>query len=379
MKTNKHITKVREWMRGNDVDAVIVTNPANQFYLSGFKALIYSRPILLIIEGKDTAFIIPGLEEKHARADAEVDKLYVYHEYPEGVKGAEDPTELLKNHLAAKHSKGSKIAFDLAYASAALTESIRATGFELVDATEQISKMRYIKDQYEIELMEEAGRLVGLAVEATLRAAAPGVTELEVDAKGNAVLFSETVKKHPNATLDLTVMTPSGNVRTVMPHVFSNTRKLQEGDVVIHSRQVGFNGYRAELERTFIVGEASDIQRKAFEAARKAQEAALEVIKPGIAAKEVDLVARKVLEREGFAKYAIHRVGHAIGVFSHEEPYLRFDSSLQLEEGMVFCIEPGIYIPEVGGFRHSDTVIITADGYRFITDFPRDLESLTKY
>lgn len=376
MEISGKISKARIWMKENKVESLIVTNPAHQFYLSGFKAFIYSRPIILVIDQEETVFILPGLEEQHAKAEAKVDRLYVYHEYPEEASKAVHPTDLLKQHLARNHKQGSTIAFDLAHAPAALVEEIKDSGFHTSDASKAIMEMRYIKDTQELNTMKEAGKLVEVAVLESLRTADQGVSELEIDAAGTTALFSETAKKHPDATLDLNVMTPSGVARSTMPHVFSNTRKLKNGDTVIHSRQVGLNGYRAELERTFIVGEASEMQRLAFEAVVKAQQAALEIVKPGIEAKEVDLTARKILRQAGLEKYAMHRVGHAIGLSSHEEPYIRFDNSLKLEEGMVFCIEPGIYIPDVGGFRHSDTVIVTADGYELITEYPRDLASL---
>ena len=202
------------------------------------------------------------------------------------------------------------------------------------------------------------------------------MTEIEIDAKGNAALFEETSRRFPDATLDFLVMSPSGVERSVMPHVFSNTRVLQHGDVLIHSRQVSLNGYRVELERTVILGEPTAEQRKAFQAAIDAQQAALEAIKPGITAAEVDRVAREWIEKAGYGEFFIHRTGHGIGISPHEKPYLRFDNDLVLQEGMAFTIEPGIYIPGVGGFRHSDTVILIADGSRLITDYPRDMERL---
>lgn len=163
-----------------------------------------------------------------------------------------------------------------------------------------------------------------------------------------------------------------------MPHVFSNTRKLQKGDIVIHSRQVALNGYRAELERTVVLGGLTDEQNNAFEAARAAQQAAVDFIRPGVTAAEVDDVSRQILKKAGFGDYAIHRVGHGIGISVHEEPSLRFDNNLVLEEGMVFTIEPGIFIPGVGGFRHSDTVVLTKNGNRLITEYPRDLPDLIR-
>jgi Xaa-Pro dipeptidase len=103
----------------------------------------------------------------------------------------------------------------------------------------------------------------------------------------------------------------------------------------------------------------------------------LDFIKPGVTAAEVDEVSRNILNKEGFADYFIHRVGHGIGISAHEEPSLRFDNDLILKENMVFTIEPGIFIPGVGGFRHSDTLILTKNGGRRVTEYPSELEDLT--
>lgn len=217
---------------------------------------------------------------------------------------------------------------------------------------------------------------MSLALSESLKKAMAGISEIELDQYGNKALFEETAQKYPNASLDYFVMSPSGLIRSVMPHVFSNTRKLTENDIVIHSRQVGLNGYRAECERTFFIGEPTAKQKEVFNVAFEAQKAAMEMIKPGIMAKEVDMAARQIIQKAGYGEYAIHRTGHGIGLGVHEEPSLRFDSDLILQEGMAFSIEPGIYIPGVGGFRHSDTVIITKEGARVITDYPRELEHL---
>lgn len=375
MHIEQRLTSLREMMEHKGISVSVIFNPDHQFYLSGFKALLYSRPIVMLIDEEKTRLIVPGLEEIHAREEALVDEVQVYYEHPEMAEKGTNYKEIIKNILS-KYPDGSKIGIDTSFAPTDVTVYFKDLGYKIVDIGRNIVEMRYVKDQKEIKLMEEAGRLVNLAVSETLKSCCPGMTEIEIDSRGNAALFSETAKTHPNATLDLVVMSPSGIERSVMPHVFSNTRTLQRGDVVIHSRQVGLNGYRAELERTFFIGEPSEKQKKAFEAARLAQEVALDFIKPGVTAAEVDNVARQVIEKEGYSEYFIHRVGHGIGVSAHEEPYLRFDNNLVLEEGMAFSIEPGIYIPGVGGFRHSDTVVLTSNGHKCITDYPRDLNSL---
>lgn len=375
MRTDYRLTALREFMKEEGIKVSVVMNPDHQFYLTGFKALTYSRPIILIVEEDKTRMIVPGLEEIHAKAVALVDEIFVYYEHPEmAEKGTDFRGKIIK--VLSVYNKDTKVGIDLSYAAADLTSFIKNLGFEITDVGRKIVKMRYVKDDVEINRIEEAGRLVNLAVSATLAACRAGVTEIEFDSVGTTVLSSETANKYPNATLDMLVMSPSGTERTVMPHVFSNTRILQKGDVVIHTRQVALNGYRAELERTVFVGEPSKQQRNTFEVMRLAQETAMEFIKPGVTARQVDKIARDVIQKEGLGEYAIHRVGHGIGISAHEEPYIRFDNDLILEEGMVYTIEPGIYIPGLGGFRHSDTVVLTAGGYRLITEYPRELDSL---
>lgn len=355
----------------------LLISPDNQFYFSGFKALLYSRPIVYAVHGEHTSIIIPGLEEAHAQHDRAADQILVYYEHPERAHRGKTHLEHLDRLLSA-YPSGSRIGIELESCPASLARYLEQQGFEVADVGRKIVEMRYVKDPEEIERMRQAGRLVDLVMRESVAACRPGVTEIEVDSAGSVALFEETAREHPEAMLEILVMSPSGVKRSVMPHVHSNTRRLEEGDVLIHTRQVALNGYRAELERTLIVGEPSERQRKAFEAARQAQQAALDFVRPGVAAREVDRVAREVLREAGFVEYAIHRVGHGLGISAHEEPYLRFDSGLVLEEGMVYTIEPGIYVPGLGGFRHSDTVVLTSDGCDPITDFPTDLDSLTR-
>jgi Xaa-Pro dipeptidase len=197
-----------------------------------------------------------------------------------------------------------------------------------------------------------------------------------LDQFGNKALLEEVARKYPDSTVDYFVMSPSGVERTIMPHVYSNTRKLKQGDVIIHSRQVGLNGYRAENERTFFIGEPTKEQERLFNIAYQAQKAAVEAIRPGMTAAEVDRIARGIIQDAGYGEYFIHRTGHGIGIGTHEEPSLRFDSGIVLQEGMAFSIEPAIFVPGIGGFRHSDTVILTKDGARLITEYPRELKDL---
>lgn len=375
MNTNKRVEKLRGIMEEKNVDLTLIMNFENQYYFSGLKAITYSRPIVLAINAVEKSLIIPSLEESHAKEKSNADNLYVYHEtYTKGSDG-KSHIELLKS-LISGYPSGTKVGVEFSSLPVQLGNILTQSEFELVNLDNQITKMRYIKDKEEIDLITESGRLVSLALEHSLKHAKSGITEMELDQYGNQKLFTEIAQKYPNATLDFFVMSPSGLTRSIMPHVFSNTRKLEKNDIVIHSRQVGLNGYRAECERTFFVGEPTSKQKDSFKLAYEAQQAALEVIKVGITAKEVNEAARQVFNKAGVEEYSIHRTGHGIGIGLHEEPSLRFDNELVLQEGMVFCVEPAIYIPGVGGFRHSDTVVLTDEGTKVITEYPRELESL---
>jgi Xaa-Pro dipeptidase len=375
MSVSNRLANLRRFMTEQNLTAVVVTSPDNQFYYSGFKALIYSRPIYFIITPSETAYIVPGLEEQHAQAEAKADHIFVYYEHPEKEKEGKDATQTLLNYLnTVKGVK--KLGTEFANTPLQLCKAFENSGWSLTDTSVFIAKQRAVKDEHELGVMREAGRLVSLALSSSLAIAKEGITELEIDNAGTSALFEEVSRVHPNATLDLLVMSPSGPVRSIMPHVFSNTRKLQNGDVIIHSRQVALNGYRAECERTFIIGEPTEKAKHAFEVAVEAQFAALSVIKAGVTMKEVDWAARRIIQKAGYGEYSVHRTGHSIGISVHELPSLRFDEEGMLEENMAFSIEPGIYIPGVGGFRHSDTIIVTKDGYELITEYPSQVNQL---
>jgi len=376
MNYKKRILELRNFMAENKIDLSIIMDSNNQYYISGFKALIYSRPIVLIIGKSLVNLIIPGLEENHAKAEAKVDNLYVYYEHPEKAKNGKTYLQYL-DKIISKYSKGTRIGGEFNVMSIEMADYFKDHDFEIVDIGKKITEMRFIKDAQETDLLINAGKLVSLALAESMKNANEGISEVEFDDIGNKVIFKEATTKYPNSTLDFFGMSPSGLARVLMPHVLSSTRKFQRGDIIIHSRQIGLNGYHAECERTFFIGKPSNSkQEHAFNIIVEAQRAAIDFIRPGVMAKDVDLIARKIIQKAGYGEYAIHRTGHGIGLGVHETPYLRYDNDLILQEGMVFSIEPGIYIPDIGAFRHSDTVILTKNGSKLITDYSRELEKL---
>jgi Xaa-Pro dipeptidase len=362
-------------MSEKQIELSLIWEPDNQYYLSGFRAITYSRPIVTLISHGQMELIVPGLEEVHAAEKANVDKLYVYYEQIDRSHREVSYLDHLSK-IVKKYPSGTRLGVETGVLPSSVYLYLEEFGFKLEDIGQKVVNMRAVKDEFEIERLKVAGKLSDYAIEESLKHARAGISELEFDSHGDRLLLEIASKDYAEELIGYENWTCSGVRRSEMPHLYSSTRKFEDGDVVIHSRQVWFNGYRAENERTFFIGQPSEKQKDLLKLAIEAQRVAMDLIRPGITAREVDLASYEVFKKAGYGEYVNHRVGHGLGLSEHEEPYLRFDNELVLQEGMVYTIEPGVYVPGLGGYRHSDTVILTKSGSYSITQYPRDIDSL---
>jgi Xaa-Pro aminopeptidase len=161
-----------------------------------------------------------------------------------------------------------------------------------------------------------------------------------------------------------------------IPHALAGNLVFQPGDVLVTGASAPVWGYLSELERTMFVGGPTPEQERMFEHMVALQDLAFDAIRPGVACSEVDTAVRSYFEEHELWSHWRHHTGHAIGLRYHEGPFLDTGDDTVIERGMVFTVEPGLYAPELGGFRHSDTVLVTADGIEILTYYPRDLASL---
>jgi Xaa-Pro aminopeptidase len=164
---------------------------------------------------------------------------------------------------------------------------------------------------------------------------------------------------------------------SALPHSMSWNRRIQKGDVLVTGATGHIWGYASELERTLLVGKPTPEQRRYFQIMLEAQTAAIEAAGPGVPLAKVDQASWDVFERYKVTKYAQHHTGHHLGFEPHEAPFIDRDSKDEMQPGQVYSIEPGLYIAGKAGYRHSDTILITHDGVKLLTYYPRDLESLT--
>jgi len=165
--------------------------------------------------------------------------------------------------------------------------------------------------------------------------------------------------------------------RSAWAHAVAHNIEFREGDVLVTETSAPIWGYNAELERAMIIGTPTDEMRRLFDHAVAAQQVAFDVLRPGITCADVDAAVLTYFEANDLLPYWRQHVGHAIGLRNHEAPFLDVGDHTEIEPGMVFTIEPGLYSSEIGGFRHSDTVVVTPDGIDILTSYPRDIESLT--
>lgn len=365
------------------LDVLCVFYPARVAYLTGFHHIPTERPIALIVQpnGK-SALIVPAVEKEHAESSTSVDSVDVYFEYP----GAEHPMERLSARLTEINARPRRTGADhdgyvpiWGYRGPRLSD---LTGAQPVDGEMIVESLRRVKSPAEIECIQlscDWGVRAHHRMQASIEV---GKTEMECYTPTTQATLVEMVHQMPGwrpRGLDdsggLVCEFVAGR-STAMPHSFVKGHGIQPGDVLVTGASANIDGYRSELERTMIVGEPTSEQEKAFAAMLALQTRAIEEIAPGVPAGEVELSTVRLAEELGVADKLRHHVGHSIGLEPHEAPFLDRGDDAVLEPGMVFTIEPGVYFRELGGFRHSDTVVVTEEGHRVMTPYPRELKDL---
>jgi Xaa-Pro dipeptidase len=370
-------------MEAAGLDALAVFYPARIAYLTGFHHIHTERPIVLIL-GPDgySALVVPAAEKEHAESVPGVDRVGVYFEYP----GAEHPMELVAANLADINAKPKRTGADQdgyskywGYRGPRLSD---LTGVRPADAEMLVESLRRVKSATELACIQLSCDWAARAHRRMQDAIKTGKTEMECYVPAATEILFEMVAEMPGwrprgfGTTGVKA-TFVGGRSTAMPHGgFVMSHGIAAGDVLVSDAAADIDGYHSELERTMIVGAPTAEQERAFDAMRALQSRALEVMAPGVPAGEVDLACLQLARDLGVESSIRQHVGHSIGLEAHEAPFLDRGDDAVLEPGMVFTVEPAVYVAELGGFRHSDTVVITEDGCRLMTNYPRELKDL---
>ncbi len=373
--------KVRKVLADRGLAGAIFFHPTRIRYLTHYAHLSTERPIALILptEG-DAAMMVPKLEEQHLHSQAPwLKKTRVYFEFPGKKHPMYHLVELLQEMGLAEKPLGADNDGHLdlnSYFGPLLSSLLDA---RLSPVGDILDEMRKVKSATELELLRLSGKWAARTHQFLQAAMKEGKSERSISRPAEEQAFDELEEvagsEGYSGMVGIHASFRSG-ARTAMSHAAMGSRPVQRGDNLVSYCQGIAQGYYTELERTMFFGTPTDEKCRLFEKVYEAQQMAFKLIKPGVRCAEVDIQMRTFLIEAGFEANIQHHQGHGLGLESHEGPFLDEGDPTVLQAGMVLSVEPGLYAPGVGGFRHSDTVAVTETGMEILTPYPRKLEDM---
>ena len=353
------INSLRARMKDNDVDLVALGPGTHMNWLLGFNPYPDERPCLLLIGKEKEAFLMPSVnaEDARKRTDIEITSW----------KDENGPDQALKDALLyIGESTAKHIAIDEAMRShfaLIVIEALPNPTYEFTTST--IGALRMRKDQTEFINLKENALIDDRAMQAGFAAIKEGVTELEIGEAINKHFISEGAKPQ----FCIVGSGPNG----AFPHHHTGDRKVEYGDAVLIDIGGRKGTFPSDMTRMSVLGEPPEGYLEIHAIVERAVQAAMSAAKPGVMAKDVDAAARGVITEAGYGEFFVHRTGHGLGIDIHEPPYITATSEVILDEGMVFSIEPGIYLQSRFGVRLEEIVILRADGPEILSELTREL------
>jgi Xaa-Pro aminopeptidase len=351
---SRRLDVLRERMAGAGERALLITNLPDVRYLCGFSG---SNGALLVTED-DVLLATDGRYVVQAGEESPGVELVVTR-------------RLVPDLLTAAAARGlARVGFDPQTMSVACWRGAAADapGVALEPADVDISGLRQVKDDHELSALRQACAISTRALAELAGEIRVGMTELALARRLELLMGLEGA---PDRSFDSIV---AGGPHSAIPHHQPTTRPIAAGDLLKIDFGALYDGYHADCTRTFIVAaDPTDWQQEIHAVVATAQQAGMDAVRPGMTGQEVDRVARQVIEDAGYGKYYGHGLGHGVGLEIHEAPFLGPTSTNTVEARVPLTVEPGIYLPDRGGVRIEDTLIVFADGAEILTDFPRGL------
>lgn len=346
----KRLTGLRAAMSARGLEAYLVMRPENRRYLSGFTG---SAGYLLVTH--DDAILLTDFRYRSQAVEQAPHFRFV--EISNAL-----PIEAIQAEITSKKLKN--IGFEKDYVNYAQYEAFAAgfTGFELIPSGGLVEELRAVKDESELAIMRQAAKIADDAFTHILGYLKPGISERDVALELEIFMRRQGAK---SSAFDIIV---ASGKRSSLPHGVASDKILEKGDFVKLDFGAYYQGYNSDLTRTVVLGQPSDKQREIYSVVLEAQLHALANIKPGMTGKEADALARDIITAKGYGDHFGHSLGHGLGMVVHEQPNLSVRAAGQvLQPGNVVTVEPGIYLPELGGVRIEDDIVITETGNEVLT------------
>lgn len=352
---NARIVAVQEKIKQLDLDAFLVVSPENRRYLTGFTGTAG----MVLITQKEAFFFTDFRYIEQAKLqvkDCRLIKLDQFNPYLSlrqkmeeldlFTMGIESERSTVEQYQALMNQFGKKA---------------------ILPQNNLVETIRMVKDEAEINGIAQAQKIADDAFAHILTFIKPGMSELEV-----ALELEYTMKKQGASGLSFDTIVASG-VRSAMPHGVASEKKIEVGDFVVMDYGCVYQGYCSDMTRTIGIGQVDEKQKEIYNLVLKAQESALAAIKAGVIGKEIDDIARQVYREAGYLQYFGHGLGHSLGLEIHEEPRFSTKDEHVMQENMIMTVEPGLYLPNWGGVRIEDLIVIKNDGCLNLTHSPKTL------
>lgn len=373
----RKIAQVQETLQRRTLDGLLLLNHHQIYYLVGFFHYPTERPVALFVppRGEPTLFV-PKLEESFVHEGAWAPDVQVYFEFP----GTVHPLDWMAQQLQARGYGSKRIGFESSLSIGTRERLGKALPNAIwVDTSDLVSGMRLVKEPEEIALMRKAGFYSDWMLSEGVRLVKSGTRYSEIEIE--QAMVSGVINKMQRE-LDPMVAVPGlagalvcSGPRSAFPHGLPTSRPIAPGENLILSVACFVGGYFAESERTFILGDPTPEQRHRYETDRLAQEVGFQGLKAGARCGDVNKKCLDTIRAAGLGEFILHRQGHGIGIQNHEPPWIEDGDNTILAPNMLVSCEPGVYCVGQGGYRISDSVLVTNSAPERLTQFPRDLES----
>lgn len=360
---SSRIEQLEQSMNEQGLESLLVTDPKHVYYLTGFASNPHERFLgLLLVRGEEPLLIVPALDAEAANAASSVKNIITHSD-------TDNPFQLLQQQF--KGSIGT-LGIEKEQLTVARYEELIASvpAKQYSDIGPLLRSMRVNKSPEEIKRMKHAMELIEEVLRQGLKSVKTGVTEIEIVAE-----LEYLMKKLGAQGPSFDTMVLSGP-KTALPHGTPDDRKIQHGDILMFDMGVYANGFASDITRTFAVGEISPELKKIYNAVLEANLQGIQAIKPGVTLASVDKAARDAIEKAGYGQYFLHRLGHGLGMDVHEYPSVHGNNTDLVQQGMVFTVEPGVYVAGLGGVRIEDDIFVTENGVQVLTSYPKELITL---
>ncbi len=364
----QRLERLYSLMQTAGLDFLALNPGPSLVYLTGLHFHLMERPTVLLIAPEQTPlFILPELEMlKVPQAVIPLDTL-TFGDNPASWAGvfstAAQKMGLANQRIGVESTQLRFLELNL------LQQAAPQAHFVSGDAA--LDSLRLCKDATELASMRKAAQIAQDALRATLPLAKPGISEADLAAE----LCVQLLRHGSEPEFPFFPIVSSGP-NSANPHAVPGERRLQTGDLLLFDWGAAYQGYFSDITRTFAIGAPSAEMREIYQVVLEANQAGRAAGKPGLRAGVIDDAARGVINQADYGPYFTHRTGHGLGMQAHETPYMFAENDLLLAEGMVYTVEPGIYLPDKGGVRIEDDVVVTAEGCQSLTDYPRELTVL---